>query len=196
MDTKTLCLGALSMGDETGYDIKKRFEDSFAYFLEASPSGIYRALGELEAEGAVETEYVVQTGRPNKKKLSLTETGRERLASAAIASPARHRVRSEFLFVLLMAHLLPPEHVSSLLDRHVEEMAGLSQETEAWLEEIGDDAPAGMRFVGQFGLDMLKAHMNAIERHRALLESSPPAAASNPATGSKATPRKKENADV
>lgn len=169
MDTKTLCLGALSMGDQTGYDIKKTFENSFGFFLDVSPSGIYRALSELEQEGAITVEHVVQQGRPNKKIFELTEAGREQLVAAILKSQARHRVHSEFLFALLLADLLPPDHVNRILDDHAAEMQGLIPSTEKWLEEEGQGAPAGMQFVARFALDMLKQHLAALKRHRPVL---------------------------
>ena len=170
MDTKTLCLGAISMGDQTGYQIKKRFEESFTFFLEVSTSGIYRALNDLEADGAIAIEHVVQRGRPNKKQITLTELGRRQLVSEMLASPARHRVRSDLLFSVLLAHLLPKDHIAAALDRHLEETRAFIPITEEWLAGEGRDAPAGMRFVALFALDVMTAHVAAIERHRPILE--------------------------
>ena len=36
MDIRTLCLGILTWGDASGYEIKKIFEDRLSYFYEAS----------------------------------------------------------------------------------------------------------------------------------------------------------------
>lgn len=170
MDTRTLCLGAISMGDQTGYEIKKRFEESFSFFLDVSTSGIYRALGDLEADGAITTEPIVQQGRPNKKSLTLTDVGQKQLVAAMLATPARHRVRSDLLFSLLFAHLLPEEHIEEMLDRHIEEMQAMVPITQAWLAEFGDNAPAGTRLVARFALDMIDAHLTSLERHRPLLQ--------------------------
>ena len=48
MDVQTLCLGSLTLGEASGYEIKKLFEEGpFAYFYHASYGSIYPALGNL-----------------------------------------------------------------------------------------------------------------------------------------------------
>ena len=45
MDTRSICLGVLSMGEATGYEIKKLFEDGpFSHFYDAGYGSIYPAL--------------------------------------------------------------------------------------------------------------------------------------------------------
>jgi hypothetical protein len=65
LDTRTLCLGALISGPATGYEIKKRFEDTFGYFMEISHSAIYPALAELLHDGLVTVSRVEQETRPS-----------------------------------------------------------------------------------------------------------------------------------
>lgn len=166
METKTLCLGALCLGDETGYDIKKRFEEGFGHFLDVAPSGIYRALSELEASGSVVAERVVQEGRPNKKVYRMTEQGRNEFVGAMIASPARHRVRSEFLFVMIFAHMLPRSVIDGAIERQLAELDALIDHTEGCLLEAGPDAPPGGLFVAHHGLDILRAQRDSLLRNR------------------------------
>lgn len=168
METRTLCLGALYLGDETGYDIKKRFEEGFGHFLDVAPSGIYRALSELEASGSVVAERVVQEDRPNKKVYRVTEQGRNEFVAAMIASPARHRVRSEFLFVMIFAHMLPRAVIDAAIDRQVAELDALIEKTEACLAEVCADTPPGGIFVANHGLDILRAQRESLLRNRAI----------------------------
>ena len=52
MNVRTLCLGILSLGEATGYEIKKGIEDGmFSHFIDASFGSIYPALTQLAAEG-------------------------------------------------------------------------------------------------------------------------------------------------
>ena len=52
MDAKTLCLGALSRGDASGYEIKKAFEEGpLSHIHEASFGAIYPALTRLDEQG-------------------------------------------------------------------------------------------------------------------------------------------------
>ena len=54
MDVKTLCLGVLSRGDASGYEIKKQCEEGpFAHFYAAGFGSIYPALNALWSEGLI-----------------------------------------------------------------------------------------------------------------------------------------------
>ena len=97
MDIKTLCLGILSLGDATGYEIKKiGAEGSFSFFSEASYGSIYPALGKLMEEGLVTCRAMAQDKRPDKKVYSLTESGREELTISLRKDPDPDKNRSEF----------------------------------------------------------------------------------------------------
>ena len=50
MDVKTVCLGMLSDGEASGYDLKKQFESSFGHFFAAGFGSIYPALSSLADE--------------------------------------------------------------------------------------------------------------------------------------------------
>lgn len=167
MDTRTLCLGILGDGEATGYEIKKFVEERFGHFLEVSQSAIYPALGELHREGLVSCREVRQDGRPDKKVYRLTETGRAALIEGLARSPGRHRVRSEFIALLLFARWLPPARVSELLDEREADFARIL----ACLRQCADDADGpGQRFVGGLGEAMLGAGLAYIRAHRRELE--------------------------
>ena len=75
MDVKTLCLGVLTEGDKTGYEIKRCFENGFSHFFGAGFGSIYPALAELSRQGLVTCRSVEQDKRPDKKVYSLTACG-------------------------------------------------------------------------------------------------------------------------
>ena len=79
MDVKTVCLGMLTDGDASGYDLKKHFECSFGHFFPAGYGSIYPALATLARNGLVEFEEIPQDGKPDRKVYSITEKGREEL---------------------------------------------------------------------------------------------------------------------
>ncbi len=102
MDVRTLCLGALTLGDATGYEIRKMFEDGvFSHFLEASYGSIYPALTRLTEEGLVTCHSEQQEKRPDKKIYSVTAKGRTAFTEALLEPLAEDKFRSEFLFVML-----------------------------------------------------------------------------------------------
>lgn len=167
MDTRTLCLGILGDGDATGYEIKKFVEERFGHFLEVSQSAIYPALGELRREGLVSCCEVRQEGRPDKKVYSLTDAGQAALLEGLARSPGRHRVRSEFIALLLFARWLPAERVTQLLDEREADFARVLE----YLRTCADQADApGARFVGGLGEAMLSAGLAYIREHRDELE--------------------------
>jgi DNA-binding PadR family transcriptional regulator len=169
MDTKTLCLGALSRGDASGYEIKKAFEEGpLSHIHEASFGAIYPALTELERRGLVAGREMAQEKRPDKKVYAITEDGRRALHRAMLAPPARDKTRSDFLFLLFLGHLLDAPHLAELIDRRI-----------AWYQEcltrmeacdLSDSRP-GEAFVHGLGRAVYAAARDYLTQHRAdLLE--------------------------
>tara|TARA_R110002124_G_scaffold273815_1_gene443387 strand:+ start:1237 stop:1488 length:252 start_codon:yes stop_codon:yes gene_type:complete len=77
MDTKTLCLGVLlTLGDASGYDIRKYLEENFGHFMDISYNSVYPALKNLEKESLVTFKHITQNNYPDKKVFSLTDEGR------------------------------------------------------------------------------------------------------------------------
>src|SRR4029078_5134035 len=99
MNVRTLCLGVLTMGEASGYEIKKEIEEGmFSHFIEASYGSIYPALTQL-AGGGLGTGRAEEThGKPDKKVYAITEHGRAALPKSMSVLPCRDKYRSEFLF--------------------------------------------------------------------------------------------------
>ena len=107
MDVKTLCLGALTMGDATGYEIRKLFEEGpFSQFFDASYGSIYPALNRLLEEQLVTVTQFAQEKRPDKKVYSLAPAGLEVFKQALSVPPTRDRIRSEHVVRLFFADLM------------------------------------------------------------------------------------------
>ena len=118
-DIKTNCLGALSLGAATGYEIRKQFEEGpFAYFFDASFGSIYPALNKLLDEGLVTCETETQRSRPTKKIYSITEAGTTALRAALGHEPLEHKVRSDFLATLFLGHLMSSDDRARVFDSY------------------------------------------------------------------------------
>ncbi len=171
MDTRTLCLGVLSLGEMSGYDIKKCLEVSFRHFFQASYGSIYPALAELARQGYVRVRTIAQEGRPDKKIYSITPAGLEALRSELAGTEPRHRVRSEFLVLMFFAHHLPPERLAEVLDEMIarwerilfEDLAAFEKQSAA--PGVGELEP-GMRFALGFGRTVLAAALAYVKRQR------------------------------
>lgn len=168
MDTRTICLGVLSWGEATGYEIKKCIEEDFASFIEVSRSAIYPALADLHRRGWVSCTEVRQDGKPDKKVYRLTPLGRNALCDGLMNSAGRHRVRSEFVALLVFAEHQPPDRVAELIDRRIEGYRQLAQS----VQEAAQcrDSSAGTRFAAGFGAALANAGIQYLRENRGWLE--------------------------
>lgn len=168
MDVRTLCLGILSLGDATGYEIKKMVaEGSFSFFSEASYGSIYPALTKLMEEGLVLCRTEHQDRRPDKKIYSLTPAGRAQLESTLEKDPGPDRHRSDFLAALLFAEAVAPERTVDLIadrmDQHRSKIASLK----ALLDD--EEMTAVSRFVIEYGIATQQAALRYLEDNKHLL---------------------------
>lgn len=179
MNVKELCLGALTFGDASGYDLKKFFETTFSQFCSASYGSIYPALAELTAEGLVSCHQDCQAGKPDRKLYHLTVVGRKAFLHALQAASPVHRVKSDFLLALYFAHLLPPAHLQSLIDSRIAELdrhIQLIKESES-APETKREHSAGSQFVRGYGKTVMGAARDYLRtRRQALIASTPPTA--------------------
>lgn len=169
MDIKTLCLGVLTQGEASGYDIKKHFECVFSHFYVAGFGSIYPALNELARDGLVTCREEPQSNRPDRKLYALTEKGRQTFNKALMSTPPRHRIRSEFFVLLHFAHLLSAEHLDSVLDERIGDITRSLQE----LQRVLDECEAGecefepaQYFEVELALCTMKAHRDYILANR------------------------------
>ena len=169
MDVKTVCLGMLTDGAASGYDLKKNFESTFGHFFAAGYGSIYPALSSLAEQGLVTCEHIPQEGKPDRKVYEITPDGRTFLLTALENPAPSHKVRSEFLATMCFAHLMTPEQVEVVLDSRIED-------TERYLAMFSkiecdcmQDWPPGMRFVLGFGRAITEAAKTYVESNRHLL---------------------------
>lgn len=167
MDIKTLCLGILTSGEATGYDLKKHFEGTFSHFYTAGYGSIYPALADLAESGMVTCTEVTEQGKPAKKVYRITDLGLESFKKALGGNDCPcHKVKSEFLAMMYFAQLMDPQQVSGLLQhrlQHIESTLGMLKAITA---EDNEDQ-AGPAFVRGFGETILKAAHEYISAYKA-----------------------------
>lgn len=169
LDVKDLCLGALTFGDASGYDIKKFFESSFSYCFLAGYGSIYPALAELTDEKLVTARTAPGKGARKRRLYHLTDTGRSAFLERLQETEPQHKVKSEFLVLMYFAHLLPPKRLEALLNERLQEMKRHMAQIRAF--EQGQTSvhgeSAGARFVSGFGKAVITAASTYIHAHRA-----------------------------
>lgn len=165
MDVKTVCLGMLTDGEASGYDLKKQFESTFAHFFAAGYGSIYPALSTLAADGLVDCREIAQDGKPDRKVYRITDAGRERLLEALDNPSPTHKVRSEFLAMISFAHLMTDDQIGKILANRVAEIDEYMDMFAAFENECMDDWPAGMQFVCGCGKAVMQAMRRYIEEN-------------------------------
>ena len=164
MDIQTLCLGIVSRGETTGYEIHKLFEGPFRYVHEPSFGSIYPALTRLTQQGLVHCSVQPQEKRPDRKVYGITEAGRTHLRQALQkAIPGPDRIRSDFLATMLFQELLSAEFTADAIDARVR-----------WFREILESLDCeprdtGHAFLHGYGRAVCEAGISYLEQHRARL---------------------------
>ena len=164
MDVKTLCLGALCLGDATGYDIKKLFESAFNHFHHASFGSIYPALKRLEQEALVECRVERGERHPDRKMFSATDAGRQAFLQALTATRPAEQLRSEFLVLLFFAHLLPTDELAGKL----EEVERRYRAELQYLENLGrsGETTAGIALTIDLGIAVYRTKLETLRARR------------------------------
>lgn len=163
MNIRTLCLGILSLQEASGYEIKKEIEEGvFNHFIDASYGSIYPALTQLNAEGLLSVRSEEQLGRPDKKVYAITEEGKTVLAKGLSVVPARDKYKSEFLFEMLLQHLLSKQDIDRAMSKqHADLMEDLAR-----IDNCVDDMSnlPGAAFVSGYGRTVLRAAADYLEQ--------------------------------
>ena len=174
MDVRTICLGILTRGDATGYEIKNLFQDDgYQHFVEASFGSIYPALNRLTDEGLVSVRAEAQEKRPDRKVYSITPSGRSTFIASLLKPLPEDRHRSPFVFAMLFSDLLPAGRVCTMLDGYI-------AQSEAKLAQLNESntkrKSPGEEFAIGFGRATYVAMLDFLKSHRARLETEPQAA--------------------
>ncbi|MBK9049520.1 MAG: PadR family transcriptional regulator [Chloroflexi bacterium] len=122
MSIKYAILGFLSWTPMTGYDLKKRFEESSTFYWSGNNNQIYKALVELHQAGFVTKEVQQQESLPARKIYTVTALGLAELRQWLITPPELPQRRHPFLVQLAWADLLTPAELDKQLAQYEEEV--------------------------------------------------------------------------
>ena len=187
MDVKTVCLGMLTYGEASGYDLKKTFESSFSHCFAAGFGSIYPALASLAEQGLVSCREVPQEGKPDRKVYSITARGRQLLLDELDNPAPSHKIRSEFLAQMCFAELMTPDQIQTVLESRISDARKMLQLIDEFESSCDGETcekgwPPGVQFTLGFAREMLHAQIKYVEQSRHMFdEETKPAAKS--ATG-------------
>jgi hypothetical protein len=150
----------LSHGDASGYEIKKKLEETYSHFFQASFGSIYPALNRLTEDGHVICSAQPQDKRPDKKVYRITAKGR-------MNPPGSDRIRSEFLVTMLFSELLSPRFLDEVIEGYLGHLRQRMGEIESCAHQ---ESEPGRQFVRGFGLAVYGAIAEYVEENRYLVE--------------------------
>lgn len=166
MDTKTTCLGVLMLGEASGYEIRKAFEEGpFSHFADGGFGSIYPALTGAAAEGLVTVTAQQQDKRPAKKVYHLTEAGWTYLEQKLRAKvPGEDKFKSDLLFILFFTEWQDPTWIAKVIDARI----AFYRDKIAKMESCaaGLEPGSGIRLVHDFGLTVYRAAMEFLIENR------------------------------
>lgn len=133
-------LGFLSIKPMSGYDLKKLFDFSAAFFWPADQAQIYRALKKLVKDGSAEMRGPEHGKTVERKVYAITDKGRKDLHDW-ITNPKGSDLisRLPFLMQLFFSSSLSREEQLAFLNAQQKENNGLLQRLRGNFEKNGED---------------------------------------------------------
>ena len=156
-------LGLLSHEELTGYEIKRRIDDSLSYFWGASYGSIYPTLNSLAKEGFAEKRSDESSPR-DRQIYSITEKGRARLKKWLSEPVQRDEMRYETLLKLFFGNETDTQttaaHIRAFEEKtraSLGELLGIKEVLEAVLEK--DSAHRYFLMTVRFGIKTYEAYL-------------------------------------
>jgi DNA-binding PadR family transcriptional regulator len=147
MSIEHAILAVLDFGPQTGYDIKKAFDNSVTHFWSTTQSHIYKALEKLEEHEFVASRIIPQEGKPNRKEYHITKAGRIELKKWLSTPLPLSPVREAWMIQLFFAHSLSNQEIAQLVEIRKGEVAKAIEalgEAQAQIERQKQEGPPGM----------------------------------------------------
>lgn len=112
-------LGFLSECEMSGYDIRKRTEETISYFWHESEGHLYPTLKRMTKLGLIEEAGGKKRNSRKRKQLCITDLGKEKL-SAWLSEPISDvRMRSPFLLKLFFSKKMKAAGIREHLEREL-----------------------------------------------------------------------------
>ena len=178
-------LGLLSHQPQSGYDLNRAFTSSVVYFWHADQSQIYRTLDRLEADGAISTQVIPQSGRPDRRLHSLTESGRAELDAWLMSPLEPNTVKDPLLARVFFAARLGHEREDALLSEAEERFRRELEELEAIDIDVVDLDTAMKAAVLRAGIDGTKSQLEWLAQTRRTIAADASSTRSGAAEGAK-----------
>ena len=167
-------LGLLSHEDLTGYDMKKRIDNSISFFWNGSFGNIYPALKELEDESLIKSSNAAVGGR-EKIIYHITAKGKRVLKEWLKDEQASNELRYETLLKLFFGHEAGAEqtlaHLEAFEEKISKELPFLIGATEVLKKGISeDDTHKYYLLTAEFGVKTYQAYLEWCREAKVMLK--------------------------
>jgi DNA-binding PadR family transcriptional regulator len=122
MTIRYAILGLLSWRPFSGYDLKKVFADSTAFYWSGNNNQIYTTLVELHKANLVSRESTIENNAHAKNVYIITDKGRVELKDWVLSNPQAPEMRNTFLVQLAWADRLSDKELDALLAKYEDEV--------------------------------------------------------------------------
>lgn len=175
-------LGFLDYRPMSGYDLKKFFDQSVAHFWSATQSHIYKALENLEQDGMVESQIILQEGKPNRKQYKITDAGKAELRRWVSTPLPVEAKREAWLIQVFFSHNIDNQEIASLFENRIERLrASLAQCQLAQKNIEANSQREGMKRLRSlwqltldYGIDYYENEIHWLEKTLPLVQKLPP----------------------
>lgn len=130
-----ILLGFLMSGEKTGYEIKKRMEETTSFFFNTSLGSIYPAFTKLEKEQLVTLEKTKKNGRV-KNIYSITEKGKEIFFQWLKEDAALSKIKDECLLKIFFFKHLEQDSRKTVLEDYIVQLDGFMNELQVIREKL------------------------------------------------------------
>lgn len=121
-NVRFIILGMLAHEPMSGYDLKKRIDQTFSYFWPAGYGQIYPTLRQLNMDGLISLNSTEQSKGPEKSIFLITNRGEESLQSWLRQPETKEYTRYEILLKLFFSSAVPKdvtlERIKAFQKRH------------------------------------------------------------------------------
>jgi PadR family transcriptional regulator, regulatory protein AphA len=178
--TRYVVLGMLTVGPVTGYGLRQRIATSVGHFWQESYGQLYPTLRRLAGEGLVDARAA--RGGPGRAGATyhITAKGRTALAGWLALPPVLEPQRNELLLKVFFARAGAPrvtarnlEGVAAKVRGELEQLEGIKSQLDCNEAARHPDAPCWLLTL-DFGLSILRASLDWLERARGVLRSQAP----------------------
>lgn len=164
MDVKTIVLGCLFDKSLSGYDLKKLFSLSFAFFSGLSYGSIYPALKKLEKEGLITMKLEIQENAPNRKVYTITEEGKQSFLSSLKSPFGVESYKDALLMRMFFFERLTKQERLDAAQHYLDQVRSVAGRLEAVRPEVEANADRYQRMCFEFGQRFSKDLIRNIER--------------------------------